>query len=89
MQTHMSIDDSNAGMGFDHPVTSKVLLGPNSVVDRRFLPPDCTSWVPGACACIHTQNQRFYTQISAIGAICIVGMLVCACERQFSTRANR
>jgi hypothetical protein len=85
----MSIGDSNAGMGFDHPVTSKVLLGPNSVVDRRFLPPDCTSWVPGACACIHRQNQRstkVYTQIS--GAICIVGMLVCACERQFSTRAN-
>ena len=39
VQTHMSIGDSNAGMGFDHPVTgsslSKVLLGPNSVVDRR------------------------------------------------------
>jgi hypothetical protein len=37
--TSVSIGDSNAGMGFDHPVTgsssSKVLLGPNSVVDRR------------------------------------------------------
>ena len=25
---------------------------------RRFLPLGCTSWVPGACSCIHTQNQR-------------------------------
>ena len=28
---------------------------------RRFLPPGCTSWVPGDCSCIHTQNQRFHT----------------------------
>ena len=25
---------------------------------RRFLSPGCTSWVPGACSCIHTHNQR-------------------------------
>ena len=25
---------------------------------RRFLPAGCTSWVPCACSCIHTQNQR-------------------------------
>ena len=25
---------------------------------KRFLSPGCTSWVPGACSCIHTHNQR-------------------------------
>ena len=72
---------SKAGMGVDHPVTLKVLLGSNSVVDRRFLPPGCTSWMPGACSCIHTQNHTMQSQQSLL--------LVCACERQFSTRANR
>ena len=37
MQTHMSIGDSNTGMGFDHPVTSKVLLGPGELGRRQTL----------------------------------------------------
>ena len=28
---------------------------------RRSLIPGCTSWVPVACSCIHTQNQRIST----------------------------
>ena len=33
-------------------------LGSEFLAVRRFLPPGCTSWVPGACSCIHKQNQR-------------------------------
>ena len=31
-------------------------LAPEFLSARRFLPPGCTSWVPCACSCIHTQN---------------------------------
>jgi hypothetical protein len=89
----MSIGDSKAGMGFDHPVMLKVLLGPNSVVDRRFLPPrraahrECRALAPGPA---FTHRISVFThRISAISAISTVGMLMCACDRQFSTRANR
>ena len=35
-----------------------LLLVSEFLTVRRFLVLGCTPWVPGACSCIHTQNQR-------------------------------
>ena len=119
------------GAGFllllSHTESAQTLrLASEFLTTRRFLPPGCTSWVPCACSCIHTQNQRnlycwdpnswrpdascrradhrgcrafapafthrisvFTHRISAISAIFTVGILMCACEHQSSTRAKR
>ena len=47
---------------FTHRISASLPLGSEFLVVRRFLPLGCTSWVPCACSCIHTQNQRFHTQ---------------------------
>jgi hypothetical protein len=51
------------GAGFllllSHTESAQTLrLASEFLTTRRFLPPGCTSWVPCACSCIHTQNQR-------------------------------
>ena len=47
---------------FTHRISASLPLGSEFLVVRRFLPLGCTSWVPCACSCIHTQKQRFHTQ---------------------------
>jgi hypothetical protein len=69
------------GAGFllllSHTESAQTLrLASEFLTTRRFLPPGCTSWVPGACSCIHTQNQRFYTQNQRNSAISTVGIRI-------------
>jgi hypothetical protein len=50
---------SHTETAFSHTESAQSLpLASEFLAARRFLPLGCTSWVPGACSCIHTHNQR-------------------------------